>query len=356
MVNGEEHFIHARFREDVVERVGFDEVEKERVRIWNREMTSPGQYAPPTYEVWEKKKGEDDKDLWIQITPPTQITIGIIPIVPISTGRRKGQSWMMKPPMKDALDLQMSHYRQESGLEYVKTMAAFPILVGNGVTPPRDAAGNVESMTVGPQTTLFAPPSPLGGSPSWAILEPNATSLRFLSDDVKNTAVELRELGLTSNMGNITVITSAIAGQKGAAAIQSWALGLKNSLERVLAITAMWLRKPEMEIKVSVNTDFDLTWTDDDGMDHIMAMRASGDISREAMIHEAKRRSLIDKDYDADADLDKILQDLEDLGTEEDECVGFSATGEQQNPFEESEEDDPNGGTGADAPNGAFGS
>lgn len=323
IIDGEEQFVHARFKETHTERVGFDEESRERVRVWNREQLGTGMWANPTVEVWEKQVTEKNREPeWVIIKPAAPITIDRIPIVPVLTGRRRGSSWQLHLPMKDAADLQRTHFRQESALEYAKTMSAFPILTGNGIAPETDADGKAKKLTIGPQTVLYAPTPPGGGNPNWQIIEPSAESLRFLADDVKNTATELRELGrqpLTSAMGNLTVITSAVAGQKGAAAIQSWAIGLQNALEKALWLTNLWLKDTKADVKVAVNTDFDLTWTDDDGFDHVLKMRETGDISREAMVHEAKRRSILDKDYDAEQDLEAILKDLEDLPDNEDD-------------------------------------
>ena len=326
MIDGEEHFVHARFLETHTQRDQFKEAITQRVRVWDREKIDEGLYGPPTVALWEKQKDDKGKEKWVEIEPPRQITIDIIPIVPMICGRRKGASWQFHVPMKDAADLQIEHYQQESGLKYARTMACFPVLTGNGVSPDLDEAGKAKSLTVGPNTILYAPPSPGGGqTPNWQWIEPTAETLKFMQSDIKETAKELRELGrqpLTSAMGNLTVITSAVAGQKGQAAVQSWAMSMKKAIERALQITALWLKKPDAEPHIAVNMDFDLTWTEDNGFDHVLAMRESGDLSRAALITEAKRRNYLDKEYDEEADLELILAELESSSDEDDDDEG----------------------------------
>ena len=233
--------------------------------------------------------------------------------MPFVTGRRKGGSWEIYPPMQDAADLQIEHYQQESALKFAEKLTAYPMLAGNGVEPERDSNGEIRPVTVGPGLCLYAPPAGQGSGGSWQFIEPSASSLKHLSDEVDKTEKKMRELGrqpLTAQSGNLTRITTAYAAQKGNAAIQAWALNLQDALMRLLNYTAMWLREPGGARPI-INTEFDLSLREDDGFKHVSEMRRNGDISRAALIHEAKRRSLLDPDYDPDDDLDRILADFE---------------------------------------------
>lgn len=310
IINGKEEFTHVRFLEPETTRDGWDEDTAERVRVLTRDALEGGGYAPARFEVWEKKKQTAKGEEW-ELIEEGPISIGVIPLVPFITGRRKGMSWQFDPPMRDAADLQIEHYQQESALKHIKNLTAFPMLAGNGVTPQMGADNKPVRVPVGPHAVLYAPPTQEGARGAWEFIEPSAESLRFLADDIQNTARELRELGrqpLTAQSGNLTVVTTAVAAEKGNAAIQAWALNLKDALENALVFTAMWL-KSAAQPEVIVFTDFSLGYGDDDSFAHVLAM-GTGDapvISRDAMIHEAKRRDILDADYDADADALKIL-------------------------------------------------
>lgn len=310
-VNGREEFVHVRLAESVTERAGFGEITKERVRVLNREPMDGGGYGPATYEVWEKQEPEaGHKSEWVVIDGPAPISIGIIPMVPFMAGRRIGQSWRIHPPMQDAADLQIDLYQQENALKNAKEYTAFPMLSGNGVDPQIGDDGKPAAIAVGPKTVLYGGAASDGQSGgSWGFIEPSATSLAFLASDIKDTIRELRELGrqpLTAQSGNLTVVTTAFAAQKGNSAIQAWALNLKDALERALEITALWL-KSDTGADVVINTDFDVGLGDDESFTHVAAMYQGGTISREQLIHEAKRRGIIDRDYEPDDDLDLII-------------------------------------------------
>lgn len=307
MIDGREEFVHARIHEPTSERIGYGEKTYNRVRVLNRKPLDGGGYGPATYEVFEEQGDDKGEKKWVSIEGPAPISIGIIPLVPFIAGRRIGQSWRFHPPMQDAAFLQVEHFQQESGLKHAKALTAFPMLAGNGVSPPLGDNGNPVSIAVGPGSVLFAPRDPNGGTAgSWSFVEPSATSLRFLADDIKETGQALRELGrqpLTAQSGNLTVVTTAFAAQKGNAAIQAWALNLKDALENALRITGLWL-KESFEAEVLIDTDFDLGMGDDDTFEHVLKM-SEGDfpiISREATISEAKRRNILSPEYDGEED------------------------------------------------------
>lgn len=329
MVNGREQFIHARIWEPVTVREGWKEVEKKRVRVFNREplgfdeQRRPTGYAPAVYEVWELQKDDkqNGKEVWVKIdTGP--VTIGEIPLVPFLTGRRRSRSWRYDPPMRAAAELQIELYQEQSGLKHVKDLTAFPMLAANGVQPEK-INDKIKPVQVGPKMVLYAPPYGDVPGGSWSWIEPSATTLTFLAEDSKETKRELRELGrqpLTAQSGNLTVITTAYAAQKGNAAIQAWALNLKDALEKALHYVTLWLRLDFKPI-VIIDLDFDLGYGDDESFNQVLAMYAAGLISRAAVIKEARKRGILDTDYDGEEDLNKILDEM-DEGSEDDGDTG----------------------------------
>lgn len=324
IIGGREEFVHVRLKEAAKIREGFKETTKERVRVLNRELLDDGTYGPPTYEVWQKVEGTKDGEEWVVIEGPAPISIGVIPLAPVVMGRRKGSTWQFHPPMRDAAELQIDLYQQENALKNAKTYTAFPMLAGNGVDPVVGDDGVPKPLAIGPKTVLYGGSSDgAGRGGTWEFIEPDASSLQFLASDIKETVNQLRELGrqpLTAQSGNLTVVTTAFAAQKGNAAIQAWAINLKDALERAFEFTAMWLGT-DGDVEVMIDTDFDLGFGDDASFEHVLKM-ADGEaplISREAAIHEAKRRGILDPSYDGDEDLDEILRQIEDDDGDEDD-------------------------------------
>lgn len=312
VIKGKEEFVHARIHEPETVRDGYGEKTLNRVRVLNREPMGSGDYGPATWELFEERQKENSSDKeWVSLGSGP-IAIGVIAIVPFIAGRRKEGSWRFVPPMQDAAYLQIEHYQQESGLKYASENTAFPMLAGNGVTPPVGPDGKVQPAPVGPKRVLYAPPNGEGEHGEWKFIEPAATSLKFLADQVKATEQQLRELGrqpLTAQTGNLTVVTTAFAAQKGNTAIQAWALNLKDALEQALKLTVQWLGETA-EPEVTVHTDFAIDVETDKAADVLMKMRETKDISREALIVEAKRRDWLSPEYDSDSDMDLILAEV----------------------------------------------
>jgi len=325
VVDGKEIFTHARIRETETRRDGFGEVTVERVRVLNREpiVDESGNvvaYAPATFELWQKTTGRRGKAAW-QIVDGGPISIGVIALVPFITGRRKGASWQFIPPMRDAANLQIEHYQQETALKSIKELTAFPMLAANGVQPDVDADQQPKPVPVGPKSVLYAPPfnSEASSHGEWTFIEPTAASLKFLAEDVKNTEQQLRELGrqpLTAQTGNLTVVTTAFAAQKGNSAVQAWALNLKDALEQAFVLTSMWLNE-RYEPTVTVFTDFSLEMGDDKGPTTLTEARKNGDLSRETYWAELKRRSILSGDFDAKAEEQRLIEEMPDPDDDE---------------------------------------
>lgn len=330
-IGAEEVLTHVRILESGKQRDpnGYGEVETTRVRVYDRapivdeETGETVNYAPATYEVLEQKSyssGGRTSTTWESVDSGP-ISIGIIPMVPVIMGRRKEGSWRFIPPLQDAVELQIEHFQQESGLKHASENAAFPMLAGNGVTPPmvpNPRAGEEGqpamvpgTVPVGPKTVLYAPPNDQGEHGEWAFIEPAGSSLKFLADEVDKTEKQLRELGrqpLTAQTGNLTVVTTAFAAQKGNSLIQAWAMNLKDALENAWAVTAMWLGQSNAPA-VFVNTDFDIGLSDDQDPATLLQMRASGDLSHKTLCGEFQRRGILSAEFDFDEEVDLLNEE-----------------------------------------------
>jgi hypothetical protein len=270
------------------------------------------------WRLYEKsdRPGPDGKTMFVLLPGGDGggvITIGVIPMVPFITGRRDGRTWRFFPAMRDAADLQIELYQQESALKFVKILAAYPMLAGNGVKPIMEADGKtVKKIAVGPGRVLYAPPGGDGSSGSWAFVEPSATTMKFLADDVKDTMAQLRELGRQPlTVANVTVINSARGANKSKSAVKAWALGLKDALENAMVITCKWLAIPDTTYSPVVNVfmEFD-EFLEGKDLDTLQAARAAKDISQLTYWEELQRRAVLSPEFDADNETERLLNEL----------------------------------------------
>ncbi len=287
IVGGKERIVEARI---------YDEDEKKHyIRRWVRDDTGKVEV-----QIYEKPKASG---IWTlaRIIP---ISIDVIPLVPFMTGRRKGSSFQLYPPLRDAADLQIELYQSESGLKNTRTLTCFPMLAANGVSPDKDAEGKAKPVPVGPNAVLYAPMSGSGQAGAWERLEADAASLVFLASDIESDRNQLRELGrqpLTAQSGNVTRINSAMAANKGNTAVAAWTLTLKDALELAFQYTAKWLDitfEADAGPEVFINTDFGVPDAEDKGPEHLLKMREGGNLSQDTLWVEMKRRNVLSSSFD----------------------------------------------------------
>jgi hypothetical protein len=218
--------------------------------------------------------------------------------------------------MRDAADLQIQLYQQESGLKFAKVMTAYPMLAANGMNPAKGPDGKPLKLGVGPNVVLYGQRDGQSGNfGTWSYVSPNAECLKFLKDDVAETMNQLRELGrqpLTAQSGNLTVITTAYAAGKSRSAVGAWALRLKDALENAMDLTCLWLGiKPNTyDPEICVFDDFDDFSTDQTSdLAALQFARTNKDLSHENYIAELKRRNTIRADLDDEENMQQLLDE-----------------------------------------------
>lgn len=281
-----------------------------RVRIFKRDIES----GEVTFEVHEKQMDTKTlKEEWVRVESGL-MGIDRIPMVPFITGMRDGDRYVFTPALRDAVDLQIELYQAESGLKFIKTASAYPMLSASGVKPDKDAQGNITPIKVGPMKVLYAPPDGSGNHGEWKYIEPNGETLRFLTGDTVDMRGELRELmrqPLTVNSENLTVITTAVAAGKTKTLIGAWRLLLIDMLENCFVMTCKWMNiaAETYDPNIWVFEDFD-EFLDGKDLAELNEIRASGNISRLTYWEELKRRRVLSSQFDPEQEEERLLEDV----------------------------------------------
>lgn len=281
-----------------------------RVRVFQRDIAS----GKVTFEVHEKKTDEKTfKETWV-VVQSGPMGIDRIPMVPFITGMRDGDRHVYIPALRDAVDLQIELYQAESGLKFIKTASAYPMLSASGVKPDKDAQGNITPIKVGPMKVLYAPPDGTGNHGEWKYIEPSGETLRFLTQDTVEMRGELRELmrqPLTVNSENLTVITTAVAAGKTKTLIGAWRLLLIDMLNNCFVMTCLWMNIPQTtyDPNIWVFEDFD-EFLDGKDLTDLNQIRTSGNISRLTYWEELKRRRVLSSQFDPAQEERRLLEDV----------------------------------------------
>lgn len=245
------------------------------------------------------------------------LSINVIPMIPFVTGRRDGNTFRFFPALEDAADLQITLYQDESALQFIKTLACFPMLAANGMKPQMQADGKTPvKVATGPMRVLYGLPDNSGNHGEWKYIEPQANSMEFLQKNIVTTKQDLRELGrqpLTSLSTQLTTTTTAIAAGKAKSAVSAWALGLKDALENALAITLMYM-KIDYEPEVNVYTGFDNVDGSGADLEELGKARERRDISQETYWSELQRRKVLSPEFRSDEEVQRLLNEIPSEG------------------------------------------
>lgn len=286
-----------------------DAVNEDRVRVFER-----GDDGVVSWTLYQKNPlAKEVKDQFVVINGGV-LSIDVIPLVPFITGRREGRTFKFAPAMRDAADLQINLYKNESALEFIKIMAGYPMLAANGMKPQMDADGKTpKKLSIGPMRILYGIPDGAGNFGSWSFIEPNSNSMDFLSKSIAQTKQDLRELGrqpLTALSSQLTTVTTSIAAGKARSAVTAWAYALKDSLENAMAITMKYMKKTGVEPQVNVYTGFDNLTDNAADLGALATARASRDISQQTYLFELQRRKVLSPEFNYEEETKRLLTEI----------------------------------------------
>lgn len=318
-VGGSEVIYHARFEENATELDGFTEVCVERIREFNRvrmvdEIGRTTGYGAATWRLWQKTVGTDKKETW-SVIESGDITIGEIPIIPVVLTERVGGSWIITPALRDLAYMQISEYRQEANLEWIKVMTCHPMTCISGMVLPVGEDGKEIEVTVGPNTVFIIPQNNAGTGPAGdvKIVEPSASSITENRAQLELTRKEMRDLGMQPLAeANLTVVTTANVSKKASSAVQAWAFRFKDVLERAWKLTALWLGD-NAEPEVVIHTDFAIETESGTELDALLKSEGQGIYSKQTVREEFKRRNVVSNDVTDDQEQERIASEQQGL-------------------------------------------
>lgn len=314
-VDGIETIYEARIRENSVELVGFKDKIVERIREYNRERFvgeggTVDALGPATWTLWEKHTDAAGKVTW-DVIDAGDFTIGIIPLVPvILTKRCSGSNWVVEPALRDLAYAQITEYRQEANLEWIKIMTCFPMLCVSGMVKDEKAAA--PEVVVGPNTVFFIPQnnSGTGAAGDVKIVEPGAQSIAENRAQLELTRKEMRDLSMQPlALANITIVLSTHLSKKASSAVQAWAFLFKDAAEQAWKYTAMWLGDDAFEPEVVIHTDFGIDIESGKELDALLKAEAAGVYSKQTVRGEFKRRDIVSNDLTDDEEQQRLAEE-----------------------------------------------
>lgn len=291
-VNGRDVLTHVRIRENVIQRVGYAEIMRERIRI----------LTPGFWELWQKKEKEKatDEDQWELID--TGITdLDFIPLVTFYADR---MSLMFgKPPLEDLAYLNVAHWQSLSDQRNAIKVASFPMLAASG-----SVITDTDEIKVGPNR-LLATSNP-DGKFYYVENEGNAIAagqnhLDELVDKMASYGSEFLKKRISRSEGKSNRKSDQ---EETTSNLKEITFVFIDAVIQALQYTAKWLSLENTDNvgKVQLETDFSIDEIIDADLKTLNEMRRNRDLSRESYLEEMKKRGILDEDFKSTEDLKKL--------------------------------------------------
>jgi uncharacterized protein DUF4055 len=214
-----------------------------------------------------------------------------VPLVRIFCGKKKG-AIANKPWLYELCHVALEYYRSLARQTEIENFSGWPIFAGQGI-----AKGDDE-IELGPNVTLFAPPTDATGGSKWELLGPDAALVEQIGKSPERVLDVFSKLAMepTVPKASVTATAAGVDNSRAHSAIEAWAGNLKNALDEGLAFTAQWLGVADT-VTANVSTDFAALTGSTDEAKIIGDAQKRNVISAKTERAELKRRGILGPDF-----------------------------------------------------------
>jgi hypothetical protein len=287
IINGQPALTQIRIKDDQEEEDGeFGEVLKQRIRV----------IEPSQFRVFEL---QDDEWALVDAGP---MTLGKIPLATFY-GQREG-FLLAEPPLEELAWMNAAHWQSNSDQRQILHIARVPILFGAGLDGKKE-------YTIGSDYMIDAP---LGSELKY--VEHSGAAIASGRQDLVDIEERMRIMGVEPLMpktGNVTATAKAIDSAAAHSQLQAMTIGLGDAIEQAFDFMADWANLGEGG-SVKVNDDFGLAFQDQVDLDTLIKARQAGDISRETLWAEMKRRNVLMDDFSPEEETERLEDEGPALG------------------------------------------
>jgi hypothetical protein len=291
MVAGREVLSHVRILEQTVERNGWGEAVRTRVRV----------LEPGLWQLWMPV----DKEMkeWV-VESEGATDLDFVPLVTFYAGKRVALM-DAKPPLLDLAYLNVAHWQSTSDQRNVLTVARFPILAASGLSAD-------QKVTIGPNNFLTTE----NADGKWYYVEHTGAAIKSGQVDLQSLEDQMASYGaeyLRKKPGDETATAAALDSAEATSYLESTVKGFKDCVELAMQYTADWLKLGEDEGgSVEIKMESEIQDADAPELDTLNKARVAKDISRVAYLQELKRRGILSEDYDIEDDQDILDNEAKD--------------------------------------------
>lgn len=294
VINGVETLLHIRILEAYTERNGFAEVVKERIKV----------LEPGTVEVYELKKVKGQKEQWVSVDK--WVTgLSYIPLVTFYANR---EGFMRgKSPLQDLAHLNVTHWQSTAEQRHVLSVSRFPVLACSGA-----AKDDSDPIVIGPNQVLYNE-DPQG---KFYYVEYGGAGVDSGWKDLEQLENKMAGYGaefLKKKPGTQTATARALDSAEASSDLSAMSVVFEDAVAQALDITADWLKLGKAGGTVEVVKEYDMEEEDPAAIEFLKYLREKRDISRKALLEIAVTKGLLPEDFDAEEDMEEILDEVDQL-------------------------------------------
>lgn len=292
-INGVETLTQVRILETVSEADG----------DWHeKDITQVRVLTPGGWQIWRQMGEKNEWQLYLEGVT----SLNKIPLAPYYANRSGFMTG--EPPLEDLADINLQHWQSESDQRNILHVARVPILFGKGF--PDDAP----ALQIGAGVMTRAS----GENADMKWVEHSGASIGSGREDLKDLEFQMQQMGmelLIPKPGTQTATGKAIDSAAMHAPLQAMAANLQDALELSFSFAGEYMGLgPDGAGSITVNTDFGVSMRDAADLTALVQMRNAGDITRERLLTEMKRRGVLADDLDIEAELDELDIEAPALG------------------------------------------
>lgn len=293
IINGKYTVIQARIRETYLKEAGiYAEIPQERIRV----------LEPGRYQLWDSV-GKNNE---YQLVAEGETGLDYVPLVTFYANRTGHM--LADPPLEDLAYLNAQHWQSSSDQHNILHVARVPLLHFAGFPADfgdEDGEASVSNAFVGPENSKVGFIEHTGKA-----VDAGAAELSDLEEKMQIMGMQM----LVPKSGNQTATAKSIDAAEANSELQAIALNLQDAIEQAFMITADYLGLgPDSGGSITVNTDFGINMRDAADLDALIKARAQGDISRETLWSEFKRRGLLVDEFDGEVETERLMGNIDAL-------------------------------------------
>ena len=288
--SGEVDLTQIRIREDLVEEEGeFGEETITRVRV-----VRPNEQIIYT----------DNGDGGFIAGDPTARSLGKVGLVTIYF-RREGYMFA-RPPLENLAWINLLHWQSLSDQRNILRVARCAILFGKGFSDEEN------KFVIGPNNTVLTRNS----EADLRYVEYSADgAIQAGETDLEKLESRAQVLGLapfieTTADTTATAVTHSEGSKQSKA--RAWDRALETGLKEGIALAHEWQKLTPPEVTIRLFNDYAVIFGAERDIKALLDLRKEGEISRETLFHELKRRGVLDENLDLEEEAANLADETMD--------------------------------------------